>query len=171
MSLDSSDSSMDLLSIDSSSDSDSEMDLGASELGLAHGVLQTPVGTIPGSYRGGSYLLDGRNSEPGSADSSSAQIDLIMGSPLRSLHPSTRLSHHMGTSATDSEDGAVRSMLGSLRRNSQNRSQRDSSADDDDLDARGPDLHFGQSDTGSDAENLGGLNDQEAKDAAAYLRS
>ncbi|KAJ2827057.1 Mitochondrial distribution and morphology protein 12, partial [Coemansia erecta] len=167
----SSDSSMGVISIDTDTSSECECDLDTYNVEITRGVLQTPVGTISGSYRDSSYLLDSHNSEPGSADSSSAQIDLIMGSPLRSLHPSMRLSQHMPSSVTDSEDGAVRNMLGSLRRRNQHRLGHESSADDDDIDARGPDLHFGQSDAGSDADHLGSVNDQDAKDAEAYLRS
>ncbi|KAJ2188067.1 Mitochondrial distribution and morphology protein 12, partial [Coemansia sp. RSA 532] len=162
-----SDSSMGVVSIDTS---DSDSDVEDQGFDLTRRVLQTPVATIPGSYRGSSFLLDSHNSEHGSADSSSAQIDLIMGSPLRSLHPSSQVSQHLASSVTDSEDSAMRNMLGSLRRNP-HRLSHDSSAEDDDVGARGPNLHFGQSDAGSDADHLGGVSAQDATDAAAYLRS
>ncbi|KAJ2578475.1 Mitochondrial distribution and morphology protein 12 [Coemansia sp. RSA 1807] len=162
-----SDSSMGVVSIDTS---DSDSDVEDQGFDLTRRVLQTPVATIPGSYRGSSFLLDSHNSEHGSADSSSAQIDLIMGSPLRSLHPSSQVSQHLASSVTDSEDSAMRNMLGSLRRNP-HRLSHDSSAEDDDVGARGPNLHFGQSDADSDADHLGGVSAQDATDAAAYLRS
>ncbi|KAJ2653365.1 Mitochondrial distribution and morphology protein 12 [Coemansia sp. RSA 1250] len=159
-----SESSMGLVSIDSSSDSDSDIDLDGHDFGFTQGILQTPVGTVPRSYHGDSHLLDDRNSEPGSADSSNAQIDLMMGSPLQNLHPSIRLSQHLPSSMTDSEG----SVLKSFRRHSQYRLGRDSSAEDDDVESHGPDLHFGHSDTGSDVEGLNNVNNQ---NAAEYVRS
>ncbi|KAJ2852559.1 Mitochondrial distribution and morphology protein 12 [Coemansia brasiliensis] len=160
----SSESSMGLVSIDSSSDSDSDIDLDGHNFGFTQGILQTPVGTVSRSYHGDSHLLDDHNSEPGSADSSNAQIDLMMGSPLQNLHPSMRLSQHLPSSMTDSEG----SVLKSFRRHSQYRLGRDSSAEDDDVESHGPDLHFGHSDTGSDVEGLSNVNSQ---DAAEYVRS
>ncbi|KAJ2794939.1 Mitochondrial distribution and morphology protein 12, partial [Coemansia guatemalensis] len=164
------------MSIDSSSSSDIEID---DELPLTHSVLHTPVGTIPKSHRS-SYYLDDYGSEPASADSSGAPIDLLITSPIRSLSRNpARLSQHLSSSANDSDSGAggtrggeVRSMLDSLRRMNSHRNphHRDPSTSDE-LDTHEPDLHFGQSDTGSDAEIIGHANDREAKRAAAYLKS
>ncbi|KAJ2617282.1 Mitochondrial distribution and morphology protein 12 [Coemansia sp. RSA 1365] len=163
------------ISIDSSSSSDIEID---DELPIMHSVLHTPVGTMPKSHRS-SYYLDDYGSEYASASSSGAPIDLLITSPIRSLnrHPA-RLSQHLSSSANDSDSGAgtrggeVRSMLDSLRRMNSRRNPhyRDPSTSDE-LDTHKPDLHFGQSDAGSDAEIIGHANDREAKRAAAYLQS
>ncbi|KAJ1936747.1 Mitochondrial distribution and morphology protein 12, partial [Linderina macrospora] len=43
--------------------------------------------------------------------------------------------------------------------------------DDDDMDAHQPNLHFGESDAGSDVEHIAVMTEQDAENAAAYLES
>ncbi|KAJ1733734.1 Mitochondrial distribution and morphology protein 12, partial [Coemansia biformis] len=154
------------ISIDTSSDSDIDSDIDGG-LVYTHSMQLTPGGAVARSYRS-SHYMDGRSGKPGSEDFSESPADLLLSSPIRQMQPSTRRSQQL-LSAADARDGmaraGARSMLGSLHRlHSQHR--RESSAEDDELDPHEPDLHFGQSDTGSDAENASSFNNHGTGPAA-----
>ncbi|KAJ1901154.1 Mitochondrial distribution and morphology protein 12 [Kickxella alabastrina] len=116
-----------------------------------------------------------------SIGSTAAQMDLFVSSPLRTAtHSSAMTSRNRhkqsGSWATDSEDGSAFDHVHNPLDSSNQPYlriplRRDSSTEDDEPDAHEPDLHFGQSDAGSDVENAGNASDQEARTAAAYLQS
>ncbi|KAJ2737164.1 Mitochondrial distribution and morphology protein 12 [Coemansia sp. BCRC 34962] len=106
-------------------------------------------------------------------------LDLLMSSPMRSTHNSTIQSRSRGRLTAGLEDstdglasGSVRASMFESTRQPRLHFRRDSSTEDDDLDTHEPDLHFGQSDAGSDTENnIGSGSEQEAKATAEYLHS
>ncbi|KAJ2100997.1 Mitochondrial distribution and morphology protein 12 [Coemansia sp. S100] len=106
-------------------------------------------------------------------------LDLLMSSPMRTTHNSSlqgrsraRLTGGFEDSADGVASGSVRASMFESTRQPRLHLRRDSSTEDDDLDTHEPDLHFGQSDTGSDAENIiGSVSEQDSKAAAEYLHS
>ncbi|KAJ2600372.1 Mitochondrial distribution and morphology protein 12 [Coemansia sp. RSA 1722] len=143
--------------------------------------LRTPLGVASRSARS-SY-------HPDSFDTSATQMDLYLSSPMRTTpysslmasqtlnrqQPPPKMNHGMSWN-TDSEDGApdtTQNLLDSTRRPRLNlRFRHNSSSAEEESEPNEPDLHFGQSDAGSDAEDAEeDTSDQEAKRAAEYLQS
>ncbi|KAJ2723869.1 Mitochondrial distribution and morphology protein 12 [Coemansia sp. Benny D115] len=171
-------SSEDSGSSDSGSEMDTDSDDGNGSIDDAlptytRNILRTPLGTASRSVRT-SHHLDSASM------SSTPQMDLFMSSPLRPTpHQSSMLTNRSQQpppallSDMESSSGtrqSIPNLLESTRR-PYLRMRQDSSTDEDELDQHGPDLHFGQSDAGSDAENAESTSDQEAKSATAYLQS
>ncbi|KAJ2769620.1 Mitochondrial distribution and morphology protein 12, partial [Coemansia linderi] len=106
-------------------------------------------------------------------------LDLLMSSPMRSTHNSALQSRSRGRLTAGFEDsadgmtgGSVRASMFESTRQPRLHLRRDSSTEDDDMDTHEPDLHFGQSDAGSDAENnIGSGSEQDSKAASEYLHS
>ncbi|KAJ2835066.1 Mitochondrial distribution and morphology protein 12, partial [Coemansia sp. 'formosensis'] len=106
-------------------------------------------------------------------------LDLLMSSPMRTTHSSSlqgssraRLAAGIEDSTDGATGGSVRASMFESTRQPRLHLRRDSSTEDDDLDTHEPDLHFEQSDSGSDTENIiGSVSEQDSKAAAEYLHS
>ncbi|KAJ2862909.1 Mitochondrial distribution and morphology protein 12 [Coemansia aciculifera] len=168
------------ISIDTSGDSDSDAFGGVDDhLPYRAENAWTPSSNRP---RSGwhSYAqaasTDNTNLSIGTPDT---HLDLLMSSPMRTTHNSSlqgrsraRLTGGLEDSADGATSGSVRASMFESTRQPRLHLRRDSSTEDDDLDTHEPDLHFGQSDTGSDAENIiGSVSEQDSKAAADYLHS
>ncbi|KAJ2444325.1 Mitochondrial distribution and morphology protein 12, partial [Coemansia sp. RSA 2424] len=151
------------ISIDTSGESDSDAFGGVDD--------QLP-------YRSGrnSYALAASSDNAAlSVGTPNTHMDLLMSSPMRTAQQG-RSRPRLTAGFDDSTDGiagsSVRASMLESARQPHLHLRRDSSAEDDDLDTHEPDLHFGQSDSGSDTENIiGSASEQDSKAAADYLQS
>ncbi|KAJ2470437.1 Mitochondrial distribution and morphology protein 12 [Coemansia sp. RSA 2322] len=168
------------LSIESSESSESENDIAGSIDDHLPYYSGSSLGLPNNRHRSGwsrhapSTSTDRAAMFAGTPDS---HMDLSMSSPMRTtLNPLLQSRHWLRMPA--GFEGSADDMSGSLRasvlessRQGHLRMRRDSSTEDDELDTHEPDLHFDQSDSGSDGENIGSVTEQDAKSAAEYLHS
>ncbi|KAJ2747955.1 Mitochondrial distribution and morphology protein 12 [Coemansia sp. BCRC 34301] len=106
-------------------------------------------------------------------------MDLLMSSPMRTTHNSALQIRSRSRPTAGFDDGidgvagrSVRASMLESTRQPLHYLRRDSSTEDDDLGTHEPDLHFDQSDSGSDMENvIGSVVGQDSKAAADYLHS
>ncbi|KAI8324681.1 hypothetical protein GQ54DRAFT_296012 [Martensiomyces pterosporus] len=162
------------ISIDSTSDSDSGVD-DHIRYGHEHDLHASGRGTSASKSSRGGNAYSPTAAGASSRDPFASQADFIMNSPVRTARrPSSLALTQLSSLAADSDGearaGDIRDMLESNPQPTA-RSHRDSSTEDDDVGTHEPDLHFGESDAGSDIDNIAGVSEQDAENAAAYLES
>ncbi|KAJ2888546.1 hypothetical protein IWW38_004919, partial [Coemansia aciculifera] len=149
------------ISIDTGGESDSNVFGGVDDQPpYRSGGSRIPPSNWRSTGRNSFTLPDNATRSPGT---SSTHMDLLMSSPMRTSHSLAlqgRSRARLTAGFDDSTDGvpdssARASMFGSTRQPHVHL-RRDSSTEDDELNTHEPDLHFDQSDSGSDAENIAG---------------